>query len=51
MWLTLYLIPEEIISQYNLYHVQDNWWIYIEIQKRMYGLSQTEMPDNKLLAQ
>ena len=45
------LIPAEIISQYNLHQIQDNGWIYIEIQNGMYGLPQAKMLVNKILTQ
>ena len=51
MWLPLDLIPTEIISQYHLHQIEDNHWIYIEIQKGMYGLPQAGVLANKLLMQ
>ena len=51
MRLPLNLIPAEIIQHYNLHHIQHNGWIYIEIQKGMYGLPQAGMLANKLLTQ
>ena len=49
--LPLNLIPAEIIQHYNLHHIQHNGWIYIKIQKGMYGLPQAGMLANKLLTQ
>ena len=44
-------IPDEIIKQYNLLQLQDDdGWIYIEVQKGMYGLPHAGMLANKLLA-
>ena len=51
MRLPLNLILAEIIQRYSLHNSQHNGWIYIEIQKGMYGLSQTGMLANKLLTQ
>ena len=51
MRLPLHLIPAEIISKYNLHWIHDNGWIYIEIQKGMYGLPQAGMLANKLVTQ
>ena len=40
MKLPLDIIPEEIIQQYNLRNLSQKGYIYMEIQKDMYGLPQ-----------
>ena len=40
MMLTLDIIPEEIIQQYNLRNLAHKGFVYMEIQKGMYGLPQ-----------
>ena len=43
-------IPDEIIAEYNLKNkVHSNGFVYIEIQKVMYGLPQDSMLAIKLL--
>ena len=51
MQLPLDLIPAEIISQYNLHQIENNGWICMEIQKRMYDLPQVGILANELLTQ
>ena len=34
------IIPEEIIQQYNLRNLAHNFFVYVEIQKGMYGIPQ-----------
>ena len=41
MKLRLNIIPEEILSQYNLQDVSVDGWVYCEIKKGMYGLPHT----------
>ena len=41
MNLPLDIIPEEIIQQYNLRNLSHKGFVYMEIQKGMYGLPQT----------
>ena len=49
MKINLAQIPHEIISEYNLKEkVHTNRYVYIEIQKGMYGLPQVSMLANKL---
>ena len=43
------LIPEEIITQYDLQKKIHNGFIYCEVRKGMYGLPQAGMIANKLL--
>jgi hypothetical protein len=44
------VIPEEIINQYNLRElVDDAGWVYMEIQKGMYGLKQAGILANQRL--
>ncbi len=44
------IIPEEIIAKYNLQDlVNREGWVYIEIQKGMYGLPQAGILANQLL--
>ena len=40
MNLPLDIIPEEIIQQYNLRNLSHKGFVYMEIQKGMYGLPQ-----------
>ena len=40
MNIKLAMLPDEIISQYNLHDIADDGWIYCEIKKGMYGLAQ-----------
>ena len=40
MKLPLDNIPEEIIQQYNLINLEHKGFVYMEIQKGMYGLPQ-----------
>ena len=40
MWILLSYIAQETTDQYDLTSIEDNIWIYIEIQKRMPGLKQ-----------
>jgi hypothetical protein len=44
------LIPPEIMIAYNLYDKVHNGYVYIEIQKGMYGLPQAGLLANQLLA-
>jgi hypothetical protein len=41
--------PEKIIQKYNLNALAANGWVYIEIQKGMYGLKQAGLLANQLL--
>ena len=40
MLISLHLIPNEIIEQYNLFDIAENGYIWFKIQKGMYGLPQ-----------
>jgi hypothetical protein len=51
MRLHISLIPDEIIAEYNLMPLVHNGYIYIEIQKGMYGLPQAGILANNLLRQ
>ena len=42
MELPLDIIPKEIIQQYNLRNLARKGFVYMEIQKCMYGLPQAE---------
>jgi hypothetical protein len=44
------LIPAEIMTAYNLHEKVHNGYVYIEIQKGMYGLPQAGLLANQLLA-
>jgi hypothetical protein len=44
------LIPHEIIEQYNLPPLVSDGHVYIEVQKGMYGMPQTGILSNQLLA-
>ena len=47
----LEVIPQEIIDQYNLHNIACDDWVFIEIQKGMYGLPQAGiLANNKLKA-
>lgn len=45
------LIPQEIIERYNLLDIIHDGYVYIEINKGMYGLPQAGIIANKLLAE
>jgi hypothetical protein len=49
MRLPIDIIPDEILEQYNLLPMAHKGYIYIEIQKGMYGLPQAGILANKLL--
>jgi hypothetical protein len=50
MRLCLELIPNKIITKYNLCHIVDKQgWVYVEIQMGMYGLPQAGILANHLL--
>jgi hypothetical protein len=52
MQLRLKLTPNEIIHQYNLKDlINEQGWVYLEIQMGMYGLPQAGILANKLLKQ
>lgn len=50
MKIELTLIPDEIIQEYNLLPLVHNGYIYVRIDKGMYGLPQAGIIANKLLA-
>ena len=50
MRIHLSLIPDEIIREYNLLELAHDGYVYIEINKGMYGLPQAGILANKLLA-
>eukprot|EP00957_Ditylum_brightwellii_P211631 15366399-Ditylum_brightwellii.AAC.1 len=43
------LIPQEIINQYKLHELEHNRYIYIQINKGMYSLSQAGCTAHDLL--
>ena len=49
MKITLDIIPEEIIQQYNLRNLAHKGFVYMEIQKGMYGLPQAVNMENDKL--
>ena len=49
MRMPLKLIPQPFIDQYDLQAKAKNGYVYIEIQKGMYGLPQAGILANKLL--
>ncbi len=52
MQLRLQIIPDEIICQYNLRDlVDEQGWVYVEIQMGMYSPPQAGILANKLLEQ
>ena len=51
MRLPITVIPQEIIDAYNLLPLLHNGYIYMEIQKGMYGLPQAGILANNLLTE
>ena len=51
MYMLLKLTPQAFIEQYNLQGKAKNGYVYIKIQKGMYGLPQAGILANKLLKQ
>jgi hypothetical protein len=49
MWLKADLIPEEIKEKYSLCGKIIDGWVYVCIEKGMYGLPQAGLLANKLL--
>ena len=49
--LSITIIPQEIIDQYNLLPLVRNGYVYIEIQRSMYGLPQTGILANNQLTE
>jgi hypothetical protein len=49
MKMLLSRFPEEIIQKNNLNALAVDGWVYIEIQKDMYGLKQAGLHANQLL--
>ena len=49
MRMKLDILPEEIINKYNLREIAHNGWVYIRINKGMYGLPEAGILANKLL--
>ena len=49
MKMPLSILPDDIISHYNLRNKAQNGFVYIEIRKGMYGLPQAGILANKLL--
>jgi hypothetical protein len=49
MWLPMEIIPEEIMSEYDLHKLVHNNQVYLEVRKGMYGLPQAGILVNKLL--
>jgi hypothetical protein len=49
MRLSIDIIPQEIIDQYNLLPLVNNGFVYIEIRKGMYGLPQAGIVANQKL--
>jgi hypothetical protein len=50
MRLPIAIIPNEIIAQYNLLPLVHRDYVYMEIQKGMYGFPQVGILANQLLA-
>jgi hypothetical protein len=50
MHIPIKLIPQEIIDQYNLLALVSDGHVYVEVQKDMYGLPQSGILSNQLLA-
>jgi hypothetical protein len=51
MRLPLSIIPDEIITKYNLRAISVGGWVYLEIHKGMYSLKQAGTLSNQLLQQ
>jgi hypothetical protein len=51
MWLSLSIIPDEIITKYNLGAISVGGWVYLNILKYMYGLKHAGLFANQLLKQ
>ena len=49
MRIILNITPEELMEEYQGNTLVENWYIYFEINKGMYGLPQEGSPENKLL--
>ena len=49
MKIKLAVLPDKIISQYNLHDIADDGWVYCEIKKGMYGLPNAGKIANKRL--
>ena len=49
MRLQLYLLPDEIITHYKIKDIEDDGYVYCDIQRGMYGLAEAGVLDNKLL--
>jgi hypothetical protein len=49
MRIPLKLIPQEIIHNYKLLHMVSKDYVYVEINKGMYGLPQAGLFANKLI--
>jgi hypothetical protein len=49
MRLLLSIIPDEIITKYNLRAISVGGWVYLEIRKGVYGLKQASFLANQLL--
>jgi hypothetical protein len=49
MVINLPSLPREVIDKYNLLELAYDGWVYIEIQKGMYGLPHAVILANKLL--
>jgi hypothetical protein len=49
MHLPLSIIPDEIVTKYNLQAISVVGWVYMEIRKGMYGMKQAGILANQLL--
>jgi hypothetical protein len=47
MRLPLTILPHDIIEKYDLKRLAVNGWVYLEIQKGMYGLKQAGLLANQ----
>jgi hypothetical protein len=48
MIINLSSLPQEMIDEYNLLELAHDGWVYIEIQKGVYGLPQAGTLTNEL---
>jgi hypothetical protein len=51
MRIPLSIIPDEIITKFNLWEIWVGGWVYLGIRKGMYGLKQDGILANQLLQQ
>ena len=50
MRLQLSLLPDDIITHYNLKDIADDGYVYCKIQRGMYGLAEAGIFPNKIIS-